>query len=175
VVPVASGGQGVAGYKVGDKVVYAPHGAGVVVETTYRDDDFGEYLSIQIAHSNMTLMVPAKVADEKGVRPVIANTRAKQLLKSLKDEGDKLPENPQARTREGIERTKSGDAEEIVAVLRDYTELERGGKKLSATEQRTLTQAKSLFAGELALVEDIAVNDALVRIELALGNPVDEA
>lgn len=162
-----------SGYKVGDKVVYAPHGAGVIVETTYRDDDFGEYLSIRIAHSNMTLMVPAKVADEKGVRPVIAATRAKQLLKSLKDEGGQLPDNPQVRTRDGIERTKSGDAEVIAAVLRDYTELERGGKKLSATEARTLTQAKSLLAGELALVQDIEVNDALVRIEDALGNDPD--
>jgi CarD family transcriptional regulator len=165
---------GVSGFKVGDKVVYAPHGAGVVVESTYRDDDFGEYLSIRINHSNMTLMVPAKIADEKGVRPVIAATRAKQLLKTLKDEGGKLPDNPQHRTREGIERTKSGEAEVIADVLRDYTELERGGKKLSATEARTLTQAKSLFAGELALVEGIAVDDALVRIELALGNPEPE-
>jgi CarD family transcriptional regulator len=164
----------VGGFKVGDKVVYAPHGAGVVVETTYRDDDFGEYLSIRIAHSNMTLMVPAKVADEKGVRPVIPASRAKSLLKTLKDEGGDLPDNPQVRTRDGIERTKSADADEIAAVLRDYTELERGGKKLSATEQRTLAQAKSLFAGELALVEDIDVNDALVRIELALGNDVPE-
>ena len=37
------------GYQVGDKVVYGPHGAGVVVETIYRDDDWGEYLSIRIA------------------------------------------------------------------------------------------------------------------------------
>ncbi len=162
-------------YKVGDKVVYAPHGAGVVVESTYRDDEYGEYLSIHINHSNMTLMVPATVADEKGVRPVMAPTRAKKLLKSLKDEGDALPDNPQARTRQGVERTKTADAEELAAVLRDYTELERGGKKLSATELRTLTQAKALFAGELALVEDIDVNDALVRIELALGNDVDDA
>jgi CarD family transcriptional regulator len=163
----------VSGYKVGDKVVYAPHGAGVVVESTYRNDDHGEYLSIRINHSNMTLMVPAKMADEKGVRPVMAPSRAKQLLKSLKDEGDALPDNPQVRTREGIERTKTADADEIAAVLRDYTELERGGKKLSATEMRTLTQAKSLFAGELALVEDIELDDALVRIEHALGNEVE--
>ncbi len=159
-------------FKVGDKVVYAPHGAGVVVETIYRDDDFGEYLSIRIAQSNMTLMVPAKVADEKGVRPIIAPTRAKKLLKSLKDEGEALPDNPQHRTREGIERTKSADADVLASVLRDYTELERSGKKLSATELRTLSSAKTLFAGEIALVEDIDMDAALERIEVALGNDV---
>jgi CarD family transcriptional regulator len=162
-------------YKVGDKVVYAPHGAGVVVATTHRDDAFGEYLSIRIAHSNMTLMVPATAAAEKGVRPVIAATRAKALLKSLGDTGAALPDNPQHRTREGVERTKTGDAEVLANVLRDYTELERSGKKLSATEMRTLTNAKSLFAGEIALIQDIEVDAALVKIETALGNDVTEA
>lgn len=159
-----------SGYKVGDKVVYAPHGAGVVVASTHRDDDFGEYLSIRIAQSNMTLMVPAAAAEEKGVRPVIARTRAKQLLGSLKGVGSALPDNPQHRAREGQERTKTGDADELAQVLRDYTELERNGKKLSATELRTLTSAKQLFASEIALVEDIPIDEALERVELALGN-----
>jgi RNA polymerase-interacting CarD/CdnL/TRCF family regulator len=163
----------VSGYKVGDKVVYAPHGAGVVVATTHRDDDFGEYLSIRISQSNMTLMVPASAAAEKGVRPVIAAKQVKQLLGTLKNEGESLPDNPQHRAREGQERTKTGDADVLAAVLRDYTELERSGKKLSATEMRTLTAAKSMFASELALVEDIELSDALDRIELALGNEVE--
>jgi RNA polymerase-interacting CarD/CdnL/TRCF family regulator len=161
------------GYKVGDKVVYAPHGAGVVVATTHRDDSFGEYLSIRIARSNMTLMVPASAADEKGVRPIIAPKQAKQLLGSLKDEGESLPENPQHRARQGQERTKTGDADELASVLRDYTELERAGKKLSATELRTLTTAKQMFASEIALVEDIEMDQAMDRVELALGNEVE--
>lgn len=162
-----------AGYKVGDKVVYAPHGAGIVVETIHRDDDFGEYLSIRIARSNMTLMVPASVAGEKGVRPVIGTTKARKLLGSLKDEGSALPDNPQHRARDGQERTKTGDAEQLANVLRDYTELERAGKKLSTTELRTLTSAKQLFASELALIEDIELDAALERIELALGNEIE--
>jgi len=87
--------------------------------------------------------------------------------------GEALPDNPQHRTREGLERTKSGDAVVLASIVRDYTELERGGKKLSATELRTLTSAKSLFAGEIALVEDIELADALEQIEKALGNPTD--
>lgn len=164
-----------SGYKVGDKVVYAPHGAGVVVATTHRDDDFGEYLSIRISQSNMTLMVPAAVATEKGVRPVIETKAVEKLLGTLKDVGASLPDNPQHRAREGQERTKTGDAGVLAAVLRDYTELERSGKKLSATEMRTLTAAKSMFASELALVEDISLDKALERIELALGNEVETA
>ena len=162
-----------SGYKIGDKVVYAPHGAGVVVDSTHRDDAFGEYLSIRIAQSNMTLMVPAAVAAEKGVRPVIGAKQLKQLLGTLAQEGAALPDNPQHRTRQGQERTKTGDAEELANVLRDYTELERAGKKLSATELRTLVTAKTLFAGELALVEEIALDVALEQVELALGNEIE--
>lgn len=161
-------------YQVGDKIVFAPHGAGTIVKTTYQDDEFGEYLSILINHSNMTLLVPSDTAEEKGVRAVIAPKRAQSLLRSLQEDGASLPENPQMRTREGLERTKSCDADEIAGVLRDYTELERGGKKLTAAEQRTLDKAKSLMAGELSLVEDIALSEALARIELALGNTMDD-
>ena len=161
------------GYKVGDKVVYAPHGAGMVVATTHRDDSFGEYLSIRIAQSNMTLMVPASAADEKGVRPIIEPKRAKELLKSLADGGEPLPDNPQHRARQGQERTKTGQADVLAAVLRDYTDLERAGKKLSATELRTLTTAKLMFSSEIALVEDIDIAAAAARVELALGNEPD--
>lgn len=162
-----------SGYKVGDKVVYAPHGAGVVVATTHRDDSFGEYLSIRISQSNMTLMVPAAVAGEKGVRPIIDPKTAKQLLAGLQEEAQDLPENPQHRARQGQERTKTGQADILAGILRDYTGLERTGKKLSATELRTLTSAKVMFASEIALVEDLEIDKALERVELALGNEPD--
>lgn len=162
-----------SGYKVGDKVVYAPHGAGVVVATTHRDDAFGEYLSIRISQSNMTLMVPAAVASEKGVRPVIDQSTAQQLLDSLQSGAEALPENPQHRARQGQERTKTGEATVLAGILRDYTGLERTGKKLSATELRTLTSAKIMFASEIALVEDLEIDKALERVELALGNELD--
>ena len=161
-------------YEVGDKVVYAPHGAGVVVATTHRDDDFGEYLSIRISQSNMTLMVPAAVAEEKGVRRIVDASTARELLASLSEDGEALPDNPQHRARQGQERTKTGQAEVLASVLRDYTELERSGKKLSATELRTLTSAKTLFASEIALVEDIDLQAAVARVEEALGNEVEE-
>ncbi|MCW2924910.1 MAG: transcriptional regulator, CarD family, partial [Thermoleophilia bacterium] len=148
-------------------------GAGVVVATTHRDDSFGEYLSIRISQSNMTLMVPASAAAEKGVRPIVDPKTAKQLLDSLASEGEPLPDNPQHRARQGQERTKTGQADVLASVLRDYTSLERTGKKLSATELRTLTTAKVMFASEIALVEDIEIAQAADRVELALGNELD--
>ena len=59
-----------ADFKVGDFVVYPPHGAGTVVSKEQRDKS--EYLSIRILHSKMTLMVPADIASEKGVRKIMA-------------------------------------------------------------------------------------------------------
>lgn len=156
-------------YGIGDKVVYAPHGAGIVVATTHRDDAFGEYLSIRIAQSNMTLMVPAALADEKGLRPVIGEERMIELLDSLQSEGSSLPDNPQQRARDGVERTRTGDATVLAQVLRDYSQLERNGKKLSTTELRTITNAKNMLASEIALVQEIPIAEAVERIEGALS------
>lgn len=155
-------------YEVGDKVVYAPHGAGVVVATTHRDDAFGEYLQIRISQNNMTLMVPAALAAERGVRPVEDAELLGQLLQSLNEDGDALPTSPQQRSRDGQDRIRSGDADILAGVLRDYGHLERSGKKLSATELRTLLGAKQLFASELALVNDIPLEDAVAKVEQAL-------
>jgi len=160
----------VSGYAVGDKVVFAPHGAGVVIATEHRDDAWGEYLSIRIANSTLTLMVPAAAAEEKGVRPILDDKGVKALLTSLAEDPQALPENPQDRARRANERLRSGKTDILAGIVRDYTGLERGGKKLTATEMGALNNAKNTLAAEIALATDIAPDAALERLELALGN-----
>ncbi|MCW2959841.1 MAG: transcriptional regulator, CarD family [Thermoleophilia bacterium] len=158
-----------AGFDVGDKVVYSPHGAGIVVARETRDDDKGDYLSIRIAHSKMTLMVPASAATEKGVRPIVSKKDAARLIKELGGEAAELPDNPQHRARQAAEITRGGDADQLASVLRDLRGRVRGGKKLSATEQRTFTTAQLTLASEIALATDIKIEDAVVKLDEALG------
>lgn len=159
-----------SGFEVGDKVVYSPHGAGVVVSKEHRNDERGEYLSIRITHSKMTLMVPDSDARSKGVRPVISAKMAKKLLSELSDEGQPLNDNPQHRAREAADKTRTGDAEKLAGILRDYTTLARSGKKLSHTEQKSLMVAKQMLSSELALANDVDINEAAEQVERALGN-----
>jgi CarD family transcriptional regulator len=156
-------------FDVGDKVVYSPHGAGTVIKREHRDDDFGDYLSIHIAHSKMTLMVPASAATEKGVRPVMSKQQASKVLKEVSGDAEQLPENPQHRARMVADATRGGASMELADVLRDLGGRVKDGKKLSATEQRTFTTAQVTLASEIALATDIELDAAVAKLDEALG------
>jgi CarD family transcriptional regulator len=157
-------------------VVYPPHGAGTVVASEQRGEEGEEYLSIRVERSKMTLMVPAAAAAEKGVRPVISSKEADRLLASLKDEGEKMPDNPQQRARHTVEQTRTGGTEELAGILRSLISRQRGGAKLSAAEMRTLTTATETLASELALSKGVEQAAAITMIEeaLAAGDPPAE-
>ena len=65
-------------YQVGDKVVYPHHGAGTIVKKEERDDR--EYLTIQIIHNDMTVMIPSDSADRAGLRKVIGEDTVEEVL-----------------------------------------------------------------------------------------------
>ena len=65
-------------YEVGDKVVYPHHGAGTVVRKEERDER--EYLTIQIIHNDMTVMIPSDSADRAGLRKVIGEETVEEVL-----------------------------------------------------------------------------------------------
>lgn len=155
-------------YEVGDKVVFAPHGAGEVIATVHRDDAWGEYLSIQIANSTLTLMVPAAAAEEKGVRRVLDDKAVKELLKSLAADPVPLPENPMERSRRATALLRDGQPDELAGIVRDYTGL-AGTKKLTLTESGALTKAKLALANEIALAGDLEPAAALEQVEAAIG------
>jgi len=57
-------------YEVGDKVVYPQHGAGTIVKKEQREER--EYLTIQIAHKDMTVMIPTDfTTDVHALRGVV--------------------------------------------------------------------------------------------------------
>ena len=65
-------------YEVGDKVVYPHHGAGTIVKKEFRDER--EYLTIQIAHKDMTVMIPTDSADRAGLRSVISEEAVDEVV-----------------------------------------------------------------------------------------------
>ena len=58
-------------FNVGDNVVYPHHGAGVVMKKEAKKllgEDRRDYLTIEILHNNMTVMVPCESAGVAGLR-----------------------------------------------------------------------------------------------------------
>lgn len=155
-------------FSEGDRVVYAPHGAGTVVATKKREGSGEEYLSIRIEHSKLTLMVPAANAEEKGVRRIVDADGAQALLDEIGGDPEPLADNPQMRTRRAQDIVRGGHAIDLAVMLRDYSAVTRGGKRLSATEQRMVATATQMLASELALAEDTDIASATERVEQAM-------
>ena len=163
-----------AQFKVGDGVVYAPHGAGKVIDTVHRDDAWGEYLSIQIVQSSLTLMVPADAAEEKGVRPAIKASEVEQLLETMRSAPNELAENGIERGKIAAERIRSGDTELLAGIVRDYRGRVLAGSKLTATELRTVTAAKAALASEIAVATNVDLDAALERLEQAIAVEIED-
>jgi len=157
-----------AGYDIGDQVVYPPHGAGTVEAKETRDDAFGEYLSIRIAHSKMTLMVPAATAADKGVRPVVSAKAADALLKGLMGDSEELAESPQLRARQAADTTRAGDATGLANALRDYMGRQRNGAKLSAVEKKAIETMKLILSSEIAMAKGMELSEAAAKLDKAL-------
>jgi len=162
-------------FSVGENVVYPPHGAGTVVSRAPRTDGDGELLSILIAHSKMTLMVPADIAEEKGVRQVMSKKDADGILKLIGEAGEQLPDNPQHRARFTKDKTRIGSPLALAEVIRDYVSRQRDGKKLSPAEMTMLNSAKQLLSSELVLVRGVDPDAALALIDDAIEAAIEAA
>lgn len=156
-------------FEVGDTVVYPPHGAGTIVEKGVQPDG-GEFLSIHVEHTKMTLRVPAAIAAERGVRKLVSNKSADALLKQLA--GDEIAEqldNRQQRIRAATDQARTGDAAELVEVIRDLHDRQAAGSKLSPAEQTLMQNSRQMLASEILLVKKITAEEAEALIDKALG------
>ena len=128
------------------------HGAGTIEDITTRSIDGKEldYYIFKLPNSTMTIMIPVAAEGSIGLRDVISQERAEELLSLIpKIEIDETS-NWNKRYRENVARIKSGVHEEVIAVLkslafRDY----KSG--LSTGERKMLHTARQILFSELTL------------------------
>jgi CarD family transcriptional regulator len=137
-------------YNVGDKVVYPHHGAGTVVKKEKRDvlGQKREYLTIQILHNDMTVMVPVDSADKAGLRKVIAKNDVDEVIAVLRQDETKMPKNWNRRFKHNREKIKTGDIFELAEVVRNLS-IRESEKGLSTGEKQMFNRAKKILASEL--------------------------
>ena len=137
-------------YNVGDKVVYPHHGAGTVIKKEKRDvlGQKREYLTIQILHNDMTVMVPVDSADKAGLRKVIAKNDVDEVIAVLRQDETKMPKNWNRRFKHNREKIKTGDIFELAEVVRNLS-IREGEKGLSTGEKQMFNRAKKILASEL--------------------------
>jgi len=142
-------------FEVGDNVVYPHHGAGVVLKKETKDlmGEKRDYLTINILHNNMTVMVPCENASRAGLRRVIDEEQVKKVIGVLTDDVSEMPKNWNRRFKHNREKIKTGDVYELAEVVRNLA-IREWEKGLSTGEKQMYTRAKKILASEFMYALD---------------------
>ena len=137
-------------FAVGDSVVYPHHGAGKVLRKEDKTilGESREYLTIQILHNDMTVMVPTENAALAGLRRVIDEETVQKVLALLQDECSEMPKNWNRRFKHNRDKIKTGDIYELAEVVRNLA-IREAEKGLSTGEKQMFTRAKKILCSEL--------------------------
>ena len=152
-------------YRLGDKIVYPMHGAGVI-ESVEEKEVLGEkkkYFIIKMPVNEMKLMIPVDNVENIGVRKIISTEEVKEVFDILKEDSSLNKLNWNKRYRANMDRMKSGDIFEVARIVRSltYRDQEKG---LSTGEKKMLSNAKQILISELILAEDSSSEEIETRI-----------
>ena len=158
-------------YEVGDHVVYPHHGAGKVLKKEVRNvlGAEREYLTIQIIHNEMTVMVPCENAAKAGLRRIIDEQEVKRVIAVLRDDVSSMPKNWNRRFKHNRDKIKTGDVYELAEVVRNLS-LRESDKGLSTGEKQMFTRAKKVLASELTYALDMEEGDAEAHIDTLIDD-----
>jgi len=157
-------------FKVGDKVVYPHHGAGKILEITERfvAGEPKEYMTIQILHNEMTVLVPVDGADRAGIRLVIPELLVQEVVAVLRDDATNMPKNWNRRFKHNRDKIKTGDIFEVADVVRNLA-IRDAVKGLSTGEKQMFGRVKKILASELMYAKEVSEDEALMYLEQVLG------
>ncbi|WP_297376591.1 CarD family transcriptional regulator [uncultured Helcococcus sp.] len=148
-------------YKIGDKIVYAIHGAGTIVDIQEIDilGNVENYYILKLPINDIQVSIPESELGTSKIRPVISKEEGEEVLKILKEDKTAMSDNWGKRYRENLEQLKTGDIFETAEIVRNLTLLNEE-KTLSASEKKMLNNAKRIMVSELLIAETISKEEA---------------
>lgn len=138
---------------VNDNAVYPGHGVGRVVSIDSKMilGTAHIFYTIEILETGMKIMIPKNNIQNVGLRPIISEDEAQEVIGILRENEAKVDNQTwNRRYREYMEKIKTGSVFEIAEVLRDLFLL-KVDKELSFGERKLLDTARSLLLKELRL------------------------
>jgi CarD family transcriptional regulator len=136
---------------VGQKVAYPNQGVCLVEahnELVLGGNSVSGF-SLRVLGDNSTIFVPDLSASSVGIRPIFTGRQCKALLTNLEEDFSEMPADWKSRSKQFIDKVRSGDLFEVADVLKKLTYLSRY-KKLSFREQTLLEKARFLIVSELS-------------------------
>ncbi|MBR5808684.1 MAG: CarD family transcriptional regulator [Clostridia bacterium] len=158
-------------YSIGDKILYPPHGAGVIegIEERVVLGKKQMYYILKMPSEDMTVMIPTEGSEEIGVRYVITKEEALKVLEAFRKEPVVMDDNWNRRQRENIVKIKSGDIYEVLSVVKALM-LREKTKGLSTSERKMLNSSKRIMTSEIVLSGAAGMGD----VESILNDTVEE-
>lgn len=143
-------------FRVGDKVVYPMHGAGII-EAIEEKEVLGRserYYVMRMPIGDLRVMIPMSSVEELGLREVIDAEGVRKVYQVLQGETTSMSQNWNRRYRANLEKIKSGDIFEVAEVVRNLSVRERD-KGLSTGERKMLENARQILISELVLAQGL--------------------
>jgi CarD family transcriptional regulator len=157
-------------FKIGDKVVYPMHGAGVI-EAIEEKEVLGRkrsYYIMKLPIGDMKVMIPIDNTADLGLRQVINTDCLQEVYAILKDHQNIVSVSWNARYRSNMEKIKSGDICQVAEVVRNLA-LRDKQKGLSTGERKMLDNARQILISELALVKGSQTETVEIMLEEMLA------
>lgn len=148
-------------FKVGDRVVYPAHGAGVI-ESIEEQEVLGErkqYYVMRLPIGDMKVMVPTDGLQEIGLREVMSEDTFCAVLEVLQSRKSLMSKNWSHRYRSNLEKIRSGNVYELAEVVRNLYQRDRE-KGLSNGERKMLDSARQILLSEIVLARNLEVDQA---------------
>lgn len=158
-------------YKIGDRILYPTHGAGVIEEIC-EQTVLGKkqtYYIMEMQSEGMRVMIPAETCDEIGVRGLISKEEGIKVLERFRSEPATDDDNWNRRQRENMAKIKSGDIYKVLTVVKNLMLRERK-RGLSTSERKMLGVSKRILVSELALCSAASIED----IESIMADTIEE-
>ena len=153
-------------YRIGDKIVYPMHGAGVIEAIEEREflGQKQDYYILKMPVGDLRVMIPTQNVVGVGIREVIESKDIEKVLRILKDQSVNVTANWNKRYRENMIKIKSGSIFEVADVVRSLM-LREKGKGLSTGERKMLNSAKQILISELVLAKGADQTEIEVEID----------
>lgn len=160
---------------VGQKIVHRRYGAGTVVRVRKgkENEEHERYYVIDIPSRDLKVHLPVDSAQYTDLRELVSMRKMKRALGILSQEPTDLPRDYRERRALVSELMTDGTVSSLAQIIRDLCALQ-SRKSMSTLETTMLTNAKRRLAGELALVANIELSQAMQRIEKALYKDAGE-
>ena len=108
-------------FRIGDKVVYPVHGAGVIEAIESREvlGCYSDYYVLRLCVGEMQVLVPVDTVERVGMRRISDNDKLNEVHDILRDGPSPWEDNWNRRYRLNMDKIKSGDICQLAEVVRN--------------------------------------------------------